>query len=174
MPQALLAFLAVTIVTGMLFGQQRLTLQAQGEAVNAQFEVMASAVASERMHYIVSHSFDARVADGTVSRANMNLNDLTSPGDFGTATAGGCIVASTCKDVDDFHEHQDTVSYAQAGEFDFAIDTEVAYVHSSGSVSVTPTWTKEISVTVRALPLNSHDPYLAAPVQKTRRASPTW
>lgn len=174
MPQTLLAFLAMMIVTWMLFGQHRLTIQAQTDAVNAQYELMASAVASERMHYIASHPFDAYVADGTVSRANLDLHDLTFPANFGTVNPAGCIVASACKDVDDFDAHQDTVNYEDGTQLKFAVATTIDYVKDDGSVSSVPTWIKEITVEVKALPPDMPDSFLLAPVQKKRRVSPTW
>lgn len=174
MPQTLLAFLAIMLVSWMIFGQQRLKLHAQREAVNVQFEVMGSAVASERMQYVASHPFDAKTADGSITQWNANLNDLTPEGSFGTGGQSGCIIASVCKDIDDFHMHRDTVDFEQDVGIQFAIHTAVGYVENDGSPAAGPTWTKEVTVTVHALPMDSDTPFLEAPVKKTRRFSPNW
>lgn len=173
MQQTLLAFLAMMMLTWLMYGQTRSTIGAQQNVVNAQFELMATAVATERMDYIASHPFDAKTADGTVGRSNQSLSALTPTVSFGTS-ASGCIVASTCKDLDDFHQHADTVTFEDGTEVQFAVTSTVAYVTSSGTTSSNPTWTKEVVVKVQALPLYSEQPFLYMPVEMSRRFSPSW
>lgn len=115
---------------------------------------MANAVASERMQYIASHPVDAATADGTVTQWNAYLAGLTPSMAFGSGDLYGCIAASVCRDIDDFHGHRDTVNFEDDLGVEFAIDTEVAYVHNNGSTAYGPTWTKEVTVTVRALPID--------------------
>ncbi len=145
MPQTLLAFLAMVLVTTFSLVYQRTVLDTQKQAIQDEMETMASGVALEIFEYVATRAFDAQTVNGTVTPDNPNPALLTDPGDFGGSDYSSAV------DIDDF----DGLSITRAFEvdslsIDFQVDIEVHYVNPDNPIenSDTPTLAKEVVLTL--------------------------
>ncbi|NND71640.1 MAG: hypothetical protein HKN43_08675 [Rhodothermales bacterium] len=174
MPQTLIALGALVLVMLFSMSQQRSSIQHSQNMVSAELEVMANASAKEMMQLIGSKPFDARIADGTIAvQASDDATDLlTAPAQFGYNNS-----FDDCEDIDDFNRMApDTLYFDVNGDvgFEFIVDVEVNYVNSEGEVSSTPTWIKEVTLTVNGLTPDSGLNYLKQPIVLKRQFSPQW
>ena len=171
MPQTIGAFLALSTVMMFSLNYQQSAIRSSMSAVNSEMEVMANAVAAEAMQYIASKPYDARTADNTVTATNPVVALLTSPVSFGFDGK-----FADAQDVDDFHNMQpDTVWFStnETDGFDFTVRATVRYIDDMGNESLTPTWIKEVTLTVNG-PDYSGRKLLFNPVSITRQFSPQW
>ncbi len=181
MTETLLAFVALSLVVLFTFSQQRAIVESEREMAGIEFEVMASAVGSERMLFIATKDFDQYTRDGTITPQNDNANLLTAPAAFGiNRPCGGA--GNACTDIDDFHLMEpDTVFFA-TGEsagggtvgFRFLLTAEVSYVDDSGQETSSRTWTKEVTLRVDQYAAEGEPRYLLEPIVLKRRFSPLW
>lgn len=174
MPQTLLALGALVLVMLFSFNHQRATIRNTQDMVSTELEIMAHARGKEVMQLIGSKPFDSRIADGTVSRhaADSDKNKLTHPSSFGYNNS-----FDDCEDIDDFNRMRpDTIYFeVQGGSgFEFTVNAEVNYINDFGQPSSTPTWVKEVVLTIDALPGEGGTKYLHRPVEIKRQFSPQW
>lgn len=127
MPQTVLAFLAMMIVTMLSLNQQQSMLLAYELMLNDEMEFMASAVALRSIEYISQREFDNAVS-GTATVSNPSeLQDLPF------VAGNDCLLQGvdlTCLDMDDYHGMVvDTMSFSGRDDtFEFAVTAEVFYV----------------------------------------------
>ena len=177
MTETMMAFLALMLLMFFALNQNQAIVQSQREAASVELEILANGVAAETMHYIATKPFDARLADGTVSLENPDLNALTSPNDFPTGAA-----LDACETLEDFHRMQpdtvffqiDTAPTGQPIGFEFTVQAVVEYIDAGGQVSASPTWTKELTLYVEQVVPAGKTPLLLQPIIKKRRFSPDW
>lgn len=172
MPQTLLALAG--LMAAMLFSvnYQQSVIQSHRVAVNAEMEVIASALASETMHHIGTKPFDFATAALIVTPSNLDLSSLTHGDAFGSGRA-----FDDCEEIDDFNEMQrltktytvnDTLSLA------FSIDATVTYIDADGNSTSAQTWVKEVTLTVNGPQAPNGMDYLIKPVTLKRQFSPQW
>ncbi len=180
MNETMMSFLALMLMMFFSLNQNRSVVELQREAAHVEYEIMANAIAAQTMQYIASKPFDARISDGTVSLDNLNVNQLTPPGQFPT---GASPFDETETALEFFNHMQPQIDYFPVDPatedtvlsgLPFSIQAVVTYVDADGEVSSTPTWTKEVTLMIEQVPLNGAEPYLRQPVIKTRRFSPQW
>ena len=173
MPQTLIAFGAMILVMLFSMNQQQASLSHSQDIVNTEFELMANARAKEILQLVGSKPFDARIADGSVSPLSGDEpNVLTTHANFGEGNS-----FDNCEDIDDFNNMIPDTVYFEVREdvgFDFTVSAEVNYVSADGTVSQTPTWIKEVTLTIDALPGPGGQKYLARPLVIKRQFSPQW
>ncbi len=130
MPQTVLAFLAMMIVTMLSLNQQQSMLLAYELMLNDEMEIMASAVAQQALEYISQREFDAAVSgSGSVNNPN-ELQDLPFSTGNNCALEGPLVL---CQDLDDFHGIvTDSLSFSgRDNTFFFVINVEVYYVDAA-------------------------------------------
>ncbi len=173
MPQTLLAFLAMMIVTLLSMNQQQSLLRAYEAMLDDEMEVMAGSIALQAMEVIQARAFDSATIAGPVTDPSA----LTAPP---FATDNGCSLRglnTLCDDVDDFHMMTpDTLSFSLRGglTYRFSVTAEVRYIDTTGSLdtpSLTPTYDKEVVVVVRDVPLPNGRHVLRNPVRLPRLKS---
>ena len=172
MPQTLTAFMALMSVLLFALSHQRATIQARSQMVDTELEIMANAIGSEVMHYIATKPFDAQTANGTVDRDNPDLSALTSPYAFGEDR-----FYDDCEDIDDFNEMLPlTMPFMVTDDlgFDFTVQISVRYIDDLGNESSSPTWVKEVSLSVEGPTNEAGIPFLKQPVVLKRQFSPQW
>jgi len=177
MSDTLMAFLALMLMMFFALNQNEAIVLTQREAANIELEVLANGVAAETMQYIATKPFDARVADGTVSAQNPNLNELTLPTQFPTGAS-----LDESENLEDFNQMQPDTVFFQIGTdaddepigFSFTVQAAVDYIDNTGSVSSTPTWTKEVTLYIEQAVEPGKSSSLLKPIVKKRRFSPDW
>lgn len=174
MPQTLLALGALILVMLFSFNHQRATIRNTQDIVSTELEVMAHARGKEVMQLIGSKPFDARIADGTVGpqASDSDKDLLTHPANFGYRNS-----FDECEDIDDFNFMEpDTIYFEVQGGvgFEFVVNAEVNYINNFGNPSTSPTWVKEVKLTIDALPGEGGTKYLHRPVEMRRQFSPQW
>ena len=102
MPQTVLAFLAMMIVTLLSLNQQQSMLLAYELMVNDEMEFMASAVALRAMEYVTRRDFDAAVSGAGTVASPAALQDLPFLSGNACKLEGALVVL--CVDLDDFHK----------------------------------------------------------------------
>ncbi|MFK7844786.1 MAG: hypothetical protein AB8G77_05745 [Rhodothermales bacterium] len=148
MPQTVLAFLAMMIVTMLSLNQQHSMVLAYELMLNDEMEFMASAVALRAMEYISQRDFDAAVAGTATVTDPTNLQ--ASPFNVGNdCTLQGAI--NFCTDIDDFHGMlPDTMVFSgRDGDFKFTVSAEIYYVDdvvNPDSAVSTQTYSKTVAV----------------------------
>lgn len=149
MPQTVLAFLAMMIVTMLSLNQQQSMLLAYELMLNDEMEVMASAIAQQALQYVSQRDFDAAVAGGGTVNSATELQDVPF------ITGNNCTLVGlqfTCVDIDDFNQMDpDTLTFTGRDNTDFlfAVTAEVFYVDPSlnpDSAVTYETYTKMIAV----------------------------
>ena len=180
MSETMMAFMALMLMMFFSLNQNNSIVELQREAANVEYEIMANSVASQTMQYIASKPFDARITDGTVTLQNLNVNALTSPGNF-PVNADPFDETETALEF--FNQMQPQIDYfpadpnvadtLQAGP-KFSVQAVVNYIDANGNVSNTPTWTKEVTLYIEQQTEEGQQPYLRNPVIKKRRFSPRW
>ena len=171
MSQTLMAFLAMLIVSLLSFNQQRALLQAYDAMIDDELEVMASGVAMQAMEYIATQAFDDNAPVSTPTALTMPPFETGQACPLGSATGGGYDV---CDDLDDFHQMQwEQVPFAlDADTLFFAVRAEVYYLDAALQRISTPSYTKEVVVTVRDWQgFSGARPLMRSPVRLSRTFS---
>ena len=180
MSETMMAFLALMLMMFFSLNQNRSIVELQREAANVEYEIMAHAIATQTMQYIASKPFDARINDGTVSLENLNVNLLTPPGEFPT-DANPYDETETALEF--FNQMQPQIAYfpvdpvsedSLVSGYPFSVQAVVHYVDATGEISNTPTWTKEVTLSIEEVTPEGGQPSLRNPLIKTRRFSPRW
>jgi hypothetical protein len=168
MPQTLLAFLAMLIVTLLSLNQQQALLRAYESILDDEMEVMGAGIGLQAMEHIMAQDFDANLFP-------TSLIDLEAQP---FETGKGCTFSSVspCTDVDDFHLMQpDTVDFDIRGAaMQFLVTAEVYYVDVDGDLSTpsaSQTVNKEVVVVVQSVPLPDGRRLLRSPIRLRRIAS---
>ncbi len=152
MPQTVLAFLAMMIVTLLSLNQQHSMVLAYELMLNDEMEFMASAVAQRALEYISQREFDAAVA-GTATVTDSSSLQLPPFSIGNDCSLIGDPALTSCTDLDDFHGMlPDTLKFvSRDGEFTFIVSAEVFYVDDTvnpDSAIGTQTYSKTIAVQV--------------------------
>ncbi len=140
MPQTVLAFLAMMIVTVLSLNQQQSMLLAYELMLNDEMEFMASAVALQAMEYITQREFDAAVAGTGTVATPAELQDLPFVAGNACDLEGPLL---TCIDLDDFHDMlPDTLAFIgrNSATFAFSVSAEVYYVDETLNPDSTVTY----------------------------------
>ncbi|QXD14504.1 hypothetical protein GQ464_013840 [Rhodocaloribacter litoris] len=176
MPQTLLAFVAMMLMTTYSVSVQRQHVFMQQRDIAREIEEMAGSVALEAMEIIRTRAFDQAVLDSTVTRTLSDV-DLFS---FNTAqehftTGRACSVfglgGDVCDDIDDFHRMQTaTVPFPMGTDtLYFTLDVEVMYVDENFERHDAPTFHKAVTVSVQdTWPGIDRTPFLNEPVRLSR------
>ncbi|WP_457651833.1 hypothetical protein [Rhodocaloribacter sp.] len=140
MSQTLLALVALLITMQISLVNQRSILNARVTMVDNELETIATGAALDILDYIGTKPFDEATATGFVSDAE----DLT-PLPFPT---GGTY--EEAEDIDDFNGIQTYVYDTDIDDVGFSAEIEVRYVDEDDitQVSVTPTFSKEVVLTI--------------------------
>jgi hypothetical protein len=140
MSQTLLALVALLITMQISLVNQRSILNARVTMVDNELETIATGAALDILDYIGTKPFDEATATGFVSDAE----DLT-PLPFPT---GGAY--EEAEDIDDFNGIQTYVYDTDFDDMSFSAEIEVRYVDEDDitQVSVTPTFSKEVVLTI--------------------------
>jgi len=151
MNQTLLAIggLAVTLLLALSTQEGNVRFE-QGKVQN-EIETLAGQTAANVLAHIAEQPFDGNEATGAID----DVLDLTLPAEFGNGQT-----YATADDVDDFN-HMRTYAYASTNGLTFEVDAEVRYIDETAQPSATPTYYKEVTVTV------DHE-RLAAPITMSR------
>ena len=145
MPQTLLAFLAMILVTAFSLVYQRSMIDSRKQMIQDEMETLASGVALELFEYIGSRDFDAQTANGTVTPENPDPALLTPLPFSGVATF------EEAQDIDDFHGLSFTRTFrVDDVTFDFDVTVEVYYVdpQEPEEAMSTPTLAKKVVLTL--------------------------
>lgn len=168
MSESLYAFLALGLVLIFTLNQSRDTVELQRELAAIEVEVLANAVASEKMQLIASKDFDANANPQTPE-------DLTPTSEFGSGNF--CEgEATNCKDLDDFNDMQSIreqydleLSDEETVQFYFNVTAKVEYVDESGQPSIQQTWTKAVTLYVEQHVEEGEHKYLRNPIRIRRQ-----
>lgn len=172
MPQSLLAFLSVVLLTTFSLNQKQASLFMELDTINAELEAMAVSAASQRMEHLNVLTYDEQIRNGTITYGSQNTDDLTPTDAFG----GGGLMDDAL-DVDDVHAAPaDTVYFtvetgAQVG---IIVNAAVSYIDDAGLPTTEKTWTKEVTLTVTGPVGNTNPRLLPNPLTIKRRFSPQW
>ncbi len=176
MPQTLLAFVAIMLVTTYTLNVQQQYVFNQQRDVTREIEEMAGSVALEVMEVIRARPFDQAVVDGAVTGTLEDLDLFSFVNATDHFTPGqGCSVfgagVDLCDDIDDFHKMQTAlIPFAMGVDtVYFNVDVEVYYVDENLERFDGRTFSKAVTVTVEdTWPGSDLEPYLAQPVQLSR------
>jgi len=163
MQQTLLALLALMIATMLSLSQMQSDLQDQNQVVQAEMKEMAIGVATQTLEVIRARAFDDKTIGVSKSDITNPVADLTKPpfsqGNDCAAFGG----SDTCDDVDDFHKMETAVVPFEASEFEvkFNVDARVRYVDANQDSSGTPTFRKEVILTIQD---KGKDPHIRKPI----------
>lgn len=174
MSETMLALVALMVVVFFSFSQQRAIVRAEQEIASVELEVLANAVGSEMMQLIATQDFD----DATigVDLQTVVLSDLTVSSQFGDTLSCPAV----CDDIDDFNDMKPDTIFFEVGRdavdnpvgFNFTVIAKVRYVDDSGVESLSPTWTKEVTLFVDQVLIGNEKKYLLQPIQLKRQFSP--
>ena len=176
MPQTLLAFVAIMLVTTYTLSVQQQYVFNQQKDVSREIEEMAGSVALEVMEVISARPFDQAVLDGTVTGTldDLPLFSFVNATDHFT-TGHACSVFGTgadlCDDLDDFHKMQTAlIPFAMGVDtVYFNVDVEVYYVDDNLERVDDRSFNKAVTVTVKdTWPGSDLEPYLAQPIELSR------
>lgn len=164
MPQTLLALLALSLSSLVVFNQQRLQMRAQTKMVSNELSLAGSGLASDLMEMIGARSFDEAT---TPEKIHLAAAVPESPSIFTSkskitsesATQKKCDLlnpTATCDDIDDVNglsKAQYSVMLAEGRALDFEVSTKVIYVtNPEGDVeSDVPTRHKKVTITVKSV-----------------------
>ncbi len=175
MPQTLLAFLAMMIVTLLAINQQQRVLRIYESMLDDEMEVMAAGVALQALEIIEAQAFDS--ATLPVGATVTDPSELTA---LPFATNNGCSLRglnALCDDVDDFNGMTpDTLSFSMRNgvTYAFEVTATVDYVTTTGAsvaISAVPTYDKQITVILQDVPQPGGRRLLFNPVRLTRLKS---
>ena len=174
MPQTLLALLALSLSSLLVFNQQRLQMRAQTQMVSNELSLAGSGLASDIMEMIGARSFDEASTPDKIDAVDRVPDDpsvFTPPLALELAALkdNECDLLTpdaTCDDIDDVTglSHKTySILLAEGRELDFDVSTTVVYVTDpEGSVeSSVPTRHKKVTLEVRSLNGGSTTPPLS-------------
>ncbi len=174
MPQTLLAFLAMMIVTLLAINQQQRVLRIYESMLDDEMEVMAAGVALQALEIIESQAFDSATIGGATVTDPSQLTTLPF------ATGNGCSLRglnALCDDVDDFNGMTpDTLTFSMRNgvTYAFEVTATVDYVTTTGAsvaIASAPTYDKQITVILQDVPQPGGRRMLFNPVRLTRLKS---
>lgn len=174
MPQTLLAFLAMMIVTLLSINQQQRILRTYEAMLDDEMEVMAAGVALQALEVIEATAFDSATLGGATVATPAELTALPFP------TGNGCSLRglnALCDDVDDFHQMTpDTLQFTMRDgtTYAFLVTAEVNYVTTTGAgiaPAVSQTYDKQVTVILQDVPLPGGRRLLFNPVRLSRLKS---
>ena len=173
MPQTLLALLALSLSSLLVFNQQRLQMHAQTQMVSNELSLAGSGLASDIMEMIGARSFDEASTPDKIDDAAKVPDDpsvFTPPLALKQAALSDnpCDLLTpdaVCDDVDDVNGLSNktySILLAEGRELDFDVSTTVVYVTDpEGAVEATvPTRHKKVTLEVRSLNGSSAEPPL--------------
>ncbi len=180
MTETLYAFMALAVAAFFAMSQMRASAEGEREIASIELELLAHAVGSETMQFLSKMPYDARTADRTVNPQNQVLTALTPVSGFGSGA--DCTIPGTCQDLDDFNAMKPDTVFFQVGTddvgdptgFDFEVTASVQYIDEDGTVSTTPTWTKEVTLWIEQAVVGDEKKFQLAPVMLKRQFSPQW
>lgn len=162
MPQTLLALLALSLSSLVVFNQQRLQMRAQTQMVSNELALAGSGLASDIMEMIGARSFDEA---STPEKIHAAAAVPDSPSIFTSASvleseseSKDCDLLTptpSCDDVDDIRGLENepySILLAEGRELDFEVSTSVVYVTDAegGVKSDVPTLHKKVTIVVRS------------------------
>lgn len=140
MPQTLLAFLAILVLTTLTLSQRESKVRNYRKMVSGQMEMIAHGVGVGVIETVASEAFDEYTADSSTATSTDQLEPLP----FST------VPPSSRDDIDDYHGAQMIRSFAlDEDTLTFTADIRIFYVNSSGERVSDRTFNKEIEVTVQ-------------------------
>ena len=173
MPQTLLALLALSLSSLLVFNQQRLQMRAQSQMVSNELSLAGSGLASDIMEMIGARSFDEASTPDKIDDAVKVPDDpsaFTQPWVLKLAALkdNKCDLLNpddVCDDIDDVNglSHETySIMLAEGRELDFDVSTSVIYVTDpeGGVESSVPTRHKKVTLEVRSLNGSSTAPPL--------------
>ena len=138
MHQTLLALGALVLTMFFALSTQESAIHVEQAKTRSEIETLAGQAALNVLAHVAAQPFDAATVAGPVASAA----ELTPAAAFPTGRA-----YAAAADVDDFHRMA-TYTYVTADSLLFDVDAEVAYVDETTAPSATPTFQKEVTVTV--------------------------
>jgi hypothetical protein len=175
MPQTLLAFAGILLITTHAFTVQQWSIFSQRTSIARELEEMGGAVALESMEIIRTRAFDQSVINGLVTHtlADLGLMEFDTPSN-NFRTGARCSVFGTgfedCNDIDDFHAMETArMPFIMASDtVIFAVNVEVFYVTDELVRANQRTFNKKVVVSVIDSWDGIQDPFLARPIQLER------
>jgi len=164
MPQTLLALLALSLSSLLVFNQQRLQMRAQTQMVTNELSLAGSGLASDIMEMVGARSFDENSTPekihqaGAVPESPTAFTSALVIANDSTSNKNCDLLSPTpdCDDVDDIRgleaEHY-SILLAEGRELDFEVSTDVIYVTDAegGIESDLPTRHKKVTIEVRSV-----------------------
>ena len=164
MPQTLLALLALSLSSLLVFNQQRLQMRAQTQMVSNELSLAGSGLASDIMEMIGARSFDEASTPEKINAAGAvpeSTTLFTSKFKIASesATAKGCDLltpTTQCDDIDDVNGIEKghySIMLAEGRQLDFEVSTKVIYVTDAegGVESDLPTRHKKVTIEIRSV-----------------------
>ena len=164
MPQTLLALLALSLSSLIVFNQQRLQMRAQTQMVSNELALAGSGLASDIMEMIGARSFDEASTPEKIDKASAIPESpllFTSATEVATQKPGSkdcdlLVPTEKCDDVDDVNGVKNarySIMLAEGRALDFEVSTTVVYVTDAegGVVSDLPTLHKKVTIEVRSV-----------------------
>ncbi len=151
--QTLMTILALGLLGALFLSNNRSTLDQRQSIESAQWEIMASSLATSLVEKATSLSFDQNTVSSEVSSPN-GLTGVNSLGPEGSAETAG--PESKFNDIDDYNGFQkdvsgDSLAIGGTGSAEFHVWSRVQYVSIVGNhidSSATRTYHKRLTVWV--------------------------
>lgn len=141
MKQTLFAVCGLGLAMLLAVSTQEREVDSARAKVDSEIEALAGQAATNVLAHIAAQPFDAQTVAGAVTD---DPSALTPASDFPTGMA-----FAAASDVDDFH-HMATHTYdSGTSGIVFEVEAAVRYVTESAVASGTPTFHKEVTVTVQ-------------------------
>lgn len=138
MHQTLLTVGALAIALLLALSSQESIVHMEERKARSEVETMAGQAALNVLAHIAAQPFD----DATIAGPVSDASGLTAPSAFPTG-----LDYDVADDVDDFHRMA-THTYTAFDGIGLSVDAEVRYVDDALQPSATPTYQKEVTVTV--------------------------
>ena len=162
MPQTLLALLALSLSSLLVFNQQRLTVRAQTQMVSNELALAGSGLSSDIMEMVGARSFDEGSTPEKIHAASAvpsNPAGFTSPATLGASPGVVCnllVPDGQCDDIDDIRGIEGEIYEVELTadrSLAFAVWTDVVYVTDAegGEPSDVPTRHKKVTIEIKSL-----------------------
>ncbi len=171
MPQTLLALLSIVVVTLLSLSQQRALLESNRAMLDDEAEVMAAGIAIQTMEYIGTRAYDEKTRIYPIDNPNQLTSvfpegkkcDLAPP----ITTGGGY---DECAAIEDFNKITPAVVPFVVGKdtLKFKVSVRVTYVDANRKPTSTPSYAKEVTVTVQDIPREGGRNMLRNPIHIPR------
>ena len=167
MPQTLLALLALSLSSLVVFNQQRLQMRAQTQMVSNELSLAGSGLASDIMEMIGARSFDEASTPEKIHEAGAvpespSLFTSISKIESETPESKDCDLlnpSEECDDLDDVHgvtAETYSILLAEGRQLDFKVSTAVAYVTDAEGAIESDVPTRHKKVTIELQPVNEN------------------